>query len=63
MADVDRLKEINDIYSHQAGDDTLRFVAEVARESCREVDVVGRFGGDEFVFVLPSTLVDDAAAV
>lgn len=63
MADVDGLKEVNDIYSHQAGDETLRFVAEVARASCREVDVVGRYGGDEFLFVLPSTPVGHAAAL
>jgi diguanylate cyclase (GGDEF)-like protein len=63
VADVDHLKEVNDLYSHQAGDETLRFIAGVARESCREVDVVGRYGGDEFVFVLPSTTLEDAVSV
>jgi diguanylate cyclase (GGDEF)-like protein len=61
MADLDDLKEINDSYGHEAGDGILRFVAEVARQSCRQVDVVGRYGGDEFVFVLPSTKADEAA--
>lgn len=60
MSDMDELKEINDTYSHQAGDEMLRFVALFARESCREVDVVGRYGGDEFVFILPSTTLEDA---
>jgi diguanylate cyclase (GGDEF)-like protein len=62
MADMDSLKEINDTYSHHAGDEMLRFVATLARESCRQADVVGRYGGDEFVFVLPNTSLDDAIA-
>ena len=61
MADMDDLKEINDAYGHQAGDESLRFVAEIARQSCRQVDVVGRYGGDEFVFVLPATRLEEAA--
>jgi len=60
MTDVDELKVINDTYSHSAGDDVLRFVAWLARESCREVDVVGRYGGDEFVFILPNTTLEHA---
>ena len=60
MSDIDELKNINDSYSHASGDETLRFVAWLARESCREVDVVGRYGGDEFVFILPSTSIEDA---
>jgi diguanylate cyclase (GGDEF)-like protein len=60
MADLDDLKSVNDTYSHLAGDDVLRFVAGLARESCRRADVVGRFGGDEFLFILPSTQVDEA---
>jgi diguanylate cyclase (GGDEF)-like protein len=63
MADVDGLKGINDGYGHHAGDEVLRFVAELARETCRAVDVAGRYGGDEFVFVLPSTELADAVAL
>ena len=61
MADVDHFKLVNDQYGHAAGDHALRFVARLARESCREVDVVGRRGGDEFLFVLPATSLKDAA--
>lgn len=61
MADLDNLKAINDTYSHHAGDAVLQFVANLARESCREVDVVGRYGGDEFLFILPSTALKEAS--
>jgi diguanylate cyclase (GGDEF)-like protein len=61
LADLDVLKEINDTYSHLAGDEVLRAVAGLARDSCREVDMVGRYGGDEFVFVLPATPLQQAA--
>ncbi len=60
MADVDHFKDVNDKYGHAAGDDALRSVARLARESCRQVDVVGRCGGDEFLFVLPATNLEDA---
>ncbi len=63
MADLDNLKLINDRYSHGHGDDVLRLTALVARETCRLVDMVGRYGGDEFVFVLPATQLDEAAAL
>jgi diguanylate cyclase (GGDEF)-like protein len=55
MADVDNFKEINDRYGHPIGDQALRFVASVARECSRSSDVVGRWGGDEFLFIMPQT--------
>lgn len=62
MADLDNLKLVNDQLSHARGDDVLRHTARIARETCRQADMVGRYGGDEFVFVLPATQLDEAAA-
>ena len=61
MVDIDRLKLINDAHSHQKGDEMIRYTARMARESCRQADVVARYGGDEFVFILPATSLHDAA--
>lgn len=61
MADLDNLKEINDRYDHQTGDSALRYVAQCAKETCREGDTVGRYGGDELIFVLPATTREEAA--
>ena len=63
VLDLDHFKTVNDGQGHAAGDDALRYVAHLARESCREVDVVGRCGGDEFLFVLPFTGAKDATAI
>lgn len=53
MIDIDNMRLVNDSLGHLKGDDILASVAEVIRASVREVDMVGRFGGDEFVVLLP----------
>jgi len=53
MCDLDHFKQVNDAYGHQAGDLVLQAVAETARECIRETDLVCRWGGEEFLFLLP----------
>jgi diguanylate cyclase (GGDEF)-like protein len=63
MADIDHFKRINDDYGHGAGDDVLREVAKRCRRLLRTSDLVGRYGGDELVVLLPETDADGAAGV
>jgi len=60
LLDVDKLKAVNDEFGHDAGDEVLMQLARLARRSCRKGDVVGRYGGDEFLFVLPEADLDAA---
>ena len=63
MVDLDHFKRLNDSHGHASGDVILRRVAETLRENVRSVDVVGRYGGEEFLLVLPETDVDAAASL
>jgi diguanylate cyclase (GGDEF)-like protein len=55
LADVDRFKKINDKHGHPVGDRVLREIANLLAETVREIDVAGRWGGEEFAVILPGT--------
>jgi diguanylate cyclase (GGDEF)-like protein len=61
MFDIDHFKRINDTYGHQIGDAALRLMAATLSELSREVDICGRYGGEEFVVILPDTNKEGAA--
>jgi diguanylate cyclase (GGDEF)-like protein len=61
MIDLDRFKQINDRYGHPAGDRALSMVGRLLCDSVRESDVVGRYGGDEFMVILPDSPAEGAA--
>jgi len=63
MLDLDRFKGVNDGFGHQAGDRLLRQVAESIVQASRDSDAVFRYGGDEFVVLLPGTRADEVEAI
>jgi len=63
MMDIDHFKPINDRFGHAAGDEALRRVAEVLQKSKRDYDYTGRWGGDEFLTILPGTSMLQAGLV
>ncbi|MBX3281190.1 MAG: diguanylate cyclase [Acidobacteria bacterium] len=63
MLDVDHFKSYNDNFGHPAGDEALKIVASVIRETLRDADVAVRFGGEEFAILLPQTTDAEAANI
>ncbi len=63
MLDVDHFKSYNDEFGHPAGDEALKLVGAVIRDTLRGADVAARFGGEEFSILLPQTKIDEALAI
>ena len=63
MLDIDHFKQVNDTYGHPAGDEVIRYLAEIIRRTTRETDICGRFGGEEYVILLPDTDGEQAMLV
>ena len=63
MCDLDRFKRINDSYGHLTGDSVLKVVANMLQNQLREQDLIARFGGEEFVVVLPELSISEAITV
>ena len=63
MIDLDFFKKINDSFGHQFGDKVLRKISEIMKQNTRNLDLVGRYGGEEFLLILPETNLEKAALV
>jgi diguanylate cyclase (GGDEF)-like protein len=61
LCDIDKFKVINDTYGHDCGDEVLKFISEIMSSTIREQDLVARWGGEEFIFILPNTPSSDGA--
>lgn len=61
--DADHFKLVNDSYGHEAGDAVLKTISATAQEQCRQTDTLGRYGGEEFLMLLPETDLEQACAL
>jgi diguanylate cyclase (GGDEF)-like protein len=62
VLDIDHFKSVNDRFGHDGGDAVIRHVADVCRSTISDTDILARFGGEEFVLLLPQTTGEQAAA-
>ncbi|MCK4737837.1 MAG: cache domain-containing protein [Sulfurimonas sp.] len=60
MYDVDFFKKVNDTYGHDIGDIVLISLSNLVKKNLRDIDIIGRYGGEEFLIILPNTVLDDA---
>ena len=60
ILDIDKFKDYNDNYGHQRGDDILKKLAKLIKENIRQIDMFARWGGEEFVCILPNTSIKNA---
>ena len=63
LLDLDNFKKLNDTHGHSAGDGALIHLVKVVKDTLREMDIIGRYGGEEFLLVLPDTALTDAVQV
>lgn len=63
VADLDHFKRVNDEHGHDAGDQVLKHISDLFVDTLRHTDIVGRFGGEEFILLLPDTDLDNALTV
>ncbi|MCT4619335.1 MAG: sensor domain-containing diguanylate cyclase [Marinisporobacter sp.] len=63
MADLDKFKRVNDTYGHQVGDEVLKSTAHVISSNIRDGDIAGRYGGEEFIVILPNTELEEGLKV
>ncbi len=63
MSDIDFFKKVNDTYGHSVGDCVLKTVAKTIKKELREEDIASRYGGEEFIFLLPHTNIEEAQIV
>jgi diguanylate cyclase (GGDEF)-like protein/PAS domain S-box-containing protein len=63
ICDIDYFKEINDTYGHDAGDKVLQIISNLIKDLLRQTDMIGRYGGDEFLLILPETSLEGAKEI
>ena len=60
MIDIDNFKDVNDVYGHQTGDEVLKSIANILKENSRVTDVIGRWGGEEFLLIMTKCTLENA---